>query len=75
MSDPSNYFDDHNLAENEEAIEKALNYLKYHDPENANREYAIGLLKRMQNAASSIAGRVELNFGEFIDETNRPKDI
>jgi len=70
MSNPSNDFDDRNLYENEEAINKALSYLKYHDPANANRGYAIGLLKFMQKTAASIALKKDLGFDEFIDEYN-----
>ena len=73
MLDPSKDFDDRNLANSEEAIEKALEYLRYHDPANANREYAIGLLKRMQAAADTIAGKVTLDFDQFVDNNNEPK--
>lgn len=66
MSDPSKDFNDRNLAENEEAIEKTLNYLKYHDPANANLDYAIGLLKHMQATASSIADESSLDFKPFV---------
>lgn len=73
MLDPSKDFDDRNLANSEEAIEKALEYLRYHDPSNANREYAIGLLKRMQAAADNIAGKVTLDFEQFVKDSNEPK--
>ncbi len=73
MLDPSKDFDDRNLANSEEAIEKALEYLRYHDPANANREYAIGLLKRMQAAADNIAGKVTLDFEQFVGGNNEPK--
>jgi len=73
MLDPSKDFDDRNLANNEEAIKKALEYLHYHDPANANREYAIGLLKRMQTAADNIAGKVTLDFEQFVENSNEPK--
>jgi hypothetical protein len=74
MLDTNKDFDDRNLANSEEAIEKALEYLRYHDPENANREYAIGLLKRMQAAANNIASKVTLNFDQFVgDNNNEPK--
>jgi hypothetical protein len=71
MLDPSKDFDDRDLANSEEAIEKALEYLRYHDPANANREYAIGLLKRMQAAADNIASKVDLDFEQFVD--NEPR--
>lgn len=70
MLDPSKDFDDRNLANNEEAIKKALEYLHYHDPANENREYAIGLLKRMQATADSIAGKVALDFEQFVKNDN-----
>ncbi len=73
MLDTNKDFDDRNLANSEEAIEKALEYLRYHDPANANREYAIGLLKRMQAAADNIAGKVTLDFEQFVENSNEPK--
>lgn len=73
MLDPSKDFDDRNLANSEEAIKKALEYLHYHDPANENREYAIGLLKRMQAAADNIAGKVTLDFDQFADHDNESK--
>lgn len=39
----------------EELIAVAMNYLKYHDPENATREDAISLLAFMQTVAKSVA--------------------
>lgn len=66
-----NDFDDRNLAENEEVIAKTINHLKYKDPANANREYAIGLLKRMQSVAKSMAGKSPLSFEEFVDQYNQ----
>jgi len=75
MLDENTDFNDRNLAENEEVIEKTINYLKYKDPNNANREYAIGLLKRMQSVAKTMADSSKLNFEEFIDQYNQsPKD-
>ncbi|HSX05379.1 MAG TPA: hypothetical protein VLF69_02845 [Candidatus Saccharimonadales bacterium] len=73
MLDANKDFDNRNLANSEEAIEKALEYLRYHDPANANREYAIGLLKRMQAAADNIAGKVTLDFEQFVENSNEPK--
>lgn len=71
MLDPSKDFDNRNLANSEEAIKKALEYLHYHDPANENREYAIGLLKRMQAAADSIADKAELSFEKIIEKYNK----
>lgn len=73
MLDPSKDFDDRNLANSKEAIEKAMEYLRYNDPANANREYAIGLLKRMQSTADNIAGKVTLDFEQFVKNNNEPK--
>ncbi len=74
MSDTSRNFDDRNLSDGEEAIEKALKYLKHHDPVNANREYAIGLLKRMQSTADNIASKVSLDFDQFVENNNEPAE-
>ena len=65
MLDENTDFNDRNLAENEEFIEKTINYLKYKDPNNANREYAIGLLKRMQSVAKTMADSSKLDFEEI----------
>lgn len=73
MSDNNNDSDDRNLANSEEAIEKALNYLRHHDPANANREYAIGLLKRMQATAKNIAASRDLDFDQFVDGRDSAK--
>ncbi len=75
MLDENTDFNDRNLAENEGVIEKTINYLKYKDPNNANREYAIGLLKRMQSVAKTMADSSKLDFEKFIDQYNQsPKD-
>lgn len=73
MLDPSKDFDDRNLASSEEVIEKALEYLRYHDPANANREYAVGLLKRMQSTADNIASKAALDFDQSVENNNEPK--
>ncbi len=39
---------------NEEDIEKVINYLKIHDPKNADRDYAIQKLELMMSSASEI---------------------
>lgn len=70
MLDANKDFDDLNLADSEEAIEAALKYLQYHDSANANREYAIGLLKKMQEVSGSIADKNELSFEEFVETYN-----
>lgn len=70
MLDANKDFDDRNLAISEEAIEKAINYLEFHDPPNANRDYAIGLLQRMQVTAKSAADASKLSFEDFVDDYN-----
>lgn len=39
------------LYEDEETIQKTIHYLELHDPDNANREYAVGFLRFMQRFA------------------------
>lgn len=70
MLDANTDFDDRNLAENEEVIEKTITYLQYHDPTNANREYAIGLLKYMQSFAKPAADATNLSLEDFVDKYN-----
>jgi TRAP-type uncharacterized transport system substrate-binding protein len=48
---------------NEKDIETVLRYLKIHNPENADRDYAVQLLKAMQNTAHNI-----VQSGVFADE-------
>ncbi len=74
MLDANKDFEDLNLSESEDAIKAALKYLHHKDPANANREYAIGLLKRMQRVAKNIADKSELSFEEFLEKYNKPKD-
>lgn len=71
MLDADTDFDDRNLSENEEVIAKAINYLKYHNPANANRDYAIGLLRYMQRASRAVADKSELSFEEFVERYNQ----
>lgn len=71
MLDANTDFEDRNLAISEESINKAITYLKFHDPSNANRDYAIGLLKSMQVAASTMADASTLNFEDFVDRYNQ----
>lgn len=70
MLDPKTDFNDRNLDENEEVITKTLNYLKYHDPKNANREYAIGLLKFAKRAGQAMADK-GVDFEEFVKQYNK----
>ena len=71
MLDANKDFEDRKLAISEEAIDKAINYLKFHDPLNAKRDYAIGLLMSMQVAAGTIADASTLNFEDFVDRYNQ----
>lgn len=75
MLDANTDFEDRNLAISEEAIEKAINYLKFHDPSNANRDYAIGLLQHMQVTAKSAADTSKLSFEDFVDNYNESLKI
>lgn len=70
MLDANRDFNDLNLAESEEALEAALQYLKYHDPANANHEYALGLLAFMNRVAKEVADTSAINFEDFVDRYN-----
>lgn len=67
MSD-TDIFKDRHLYEDEETIEKTLNYLRLNDPENANREYAVGLLKFMERFAFHAEKENDFNYDEFLDK-------
>ena len=54
MTNPDPFHDRH-MYEDEQAIASAINYFKYKEPENANRDYAIAFLKI--HAAICIPGR------------------
>ena len=69
-----NVFNDRHLYEDEEVIEKAINYLKYKDPENANREYAIGYLKFMQRFAFVAEKTDGFDFDAFFDKYKKSQD-
>ena len=66
MSD--DIFKDRHLSEDEETIEKTINYLKLNDPENANRDYAIGFLRFMESVAFLIEKKQDLNYDDFLRE-------
>ena len=62
------------LYEDEETIQKTIYYLELHDPENANREYAVGFLKFMQRFAH-IASRSEgFDFERFLERYKESSD-
>lgn len=71
MLDANTDFEDRNLAISEESIDKAITYLKFHDPSNANRDYAIGLLQRMQVAAKISADSSKMSFEDFVERSNQ----
>jgi len=61
-------FEERNLHTNEEVIEKTITYLKYNDPSNANRDYAIGLLKFMERFAYHAEKVADLNYDDFLEK-------
>lgn len=67
MSD-TDIFKDRHLYEDEETIEKTLNYLRLNDPENANRDYAIGFLKFMQRFAFHAEKVNDFNYDDFLQK-------
>lgn len=73
MSD-ADVFKDRHLYEDEEVIEKAINYLKYKDPANANREYAIGYLKFMQRFAFVAEKSDNFDFDTFFDKYKQSQE-
>lgn len=70
MLDINKDFNDRNLAESEEAIEKVVNYFKFTNPAKANREYAIGFLRFMQHYAKKIADKNTRSFEDFVEMYN-----
>ena len=49
----------------EEDITKVINYLKIHEPKNADREYAVQLLESMNEYAKELVNQ-DLEFAELI---------
>jgi len=66
MSNADEDFKDLDLAESEEAIQAALKFLHYNDPAKANRDYAIYMLKRMDEVSIGIGSKTKLDFEEFL---------
>jgi hypothetical protein len=58
---------------NEEDIKKVINYLKFHDPKNADREYAIEFIEAMQVEGNEIA-RTDEKLAEAIRDFTHKKD-
>lgn len=63
-----NDFQKVNLTKDEEVIAKAMNYLKYVDPENATREDAISYLEYMYTAADWANKNTTLDFDAFYEQ-------
>jgi hypothetical protein len=63
----NNDFQRFNVTNDEELIQKALNYLKYEDPTNANREEAISLLLFMQDVAKELSTSFSGSFDDYFD--------
>ena len=55
------------LYEDEETIQKMIHYLELHDPENVNREYAVGFLKFMQRFAHVASKDEGFDMDDFLD--------
>ncbi|QJU07410.1 hypothetical protein FBF29_01690 [Candidatus Saccharibacteria bacterium oral taxon 488] len=64
------------LYEDEETIQKTIHYLELHDPENANREYAVGFLKFMQRFAHVASKSEGFDFEGSLEKykTKRKND-
>lgn len=73
MSD-TDVFKDRHLYEDEDTIEKTINYLRLNDPENANREYAIGFLKFMQRFAFHAEKVKDFSYDDFLREYKKSED-
>ncbi len=64
------------LYEDEETIQKTIHYLELHDPDNANREYAVGFLKFMQRFAHVASKSEGFDFEGSLEKykTKRKSD-
>jgi len=69
----SDIFNDRHLSENEDTIASTINYLKLNDPENANRDYAIGFFKYMERVAFQVEKKQDLNYDDFLKEYQKSK--
>ncbi|RTK93589.1 hypothetical protein EKI60_05620 [Candidatus Saccharibacteria bacterium] len=58
---------------NEDDIQKVINYLKFRDPKNADREYAIEFIEAMQIEGNEIA-RTDEQLAEAIRDFTRKKN-
>ena len=58
---------------NEEDIDKIIRYQKIHDPDNADRDYAIQLIESFQGFSSELA-RSDEGLAEAIRKFTEKKD-
>lgn len=58
---------DMNYEFTEDDIQKVLDYLTHHNPENADRDYAIQLLQQMQDNAFNVANSGVLTEEELAE--------
>ncbi len=58
---------------NEKDIKSVIEYLKHHDPANADREYAIELLNAMQDTAKELVNK-DLDFAQLLEATLKKRD-
>jgi predicted nucleic acid-binding protein len=65
---------DMNYEFTEEDIKKIVNYLSIHDPENADRDYAIQLLQQMQDKAFNVASSGVLTEEEIAEALKKSTD-
>jgi hypothetical protein len=67
MTNPDPFHDRH-LYEDEEAIASAINHLRYSDPENANRDYAVAFLKFMQRFAFHAEKTEGIDYDKLFEQ-------
>lgn len=58
---------------NEEDIQSVIRYLELHDPQNANRDYAIQLIESFKEFGSEVA-RSDESLAEMIRQATEKKD-
>lgn len=73
MTNPDPFHDRH-MYEDEQAIASAINYFKYKEPENANRDYAIAFLKFMQRFAFQAEKTKGLDYDKLYEVFKKSKD-
>lgn len=62
--------EEYNISE--EDIQKVITYLKFHDPKNADRDYAIEFIESMQIKSNEIA-RTDEELAKAIEEFTKKK--